>query len=569
MEAVQGKQSEPKISKNKQPTALVVGGAGFVGSHLCETLVAQNFEVICVDNLSTGKRENLKDILTAANFTFIEADINDPNFKLGEEVKLDYCFHLASIEEYKPNKNISLDTLLVNSLGTRQLLEISKENKAKFILFSSADLYSGAISSSSLRYYFGKSPEGEEVLSVHEAKRFAEALTFEYFKKFGLEALIIRLKDVYGPRMNLDRGDELASLIRDSIHKESLKIYGDGLKTINPTFVSDVIFGTVKASIGDFNGEIFILVNGEKVTVESYAQTIKLVSGPLEVEHKKAQDNFELPSYHLDLENTKEKLSWSPKVSLAEGIASVIHSNRMKGSKEAEKEENKLDEVKISSLAETEEKPVKAQRDKKVESKKAFWLRVSIFSFSLLLLTFTVFYPVGSVLFNSYFASKDLQEAAADLSSDRTAVAIDNSLKAQTSFGTAGQNLQNVNWLVKIIGLSSYSSNLDRVFEAATNLAASVRSTARASQILIETADKETLSQAEAKSKLEEALVNLYKSQETIDQSQLVQETINWKSVPTAVLPGKTFFSEETASLSREVDQLIFSIESLTGGNLP
>src|SRR3989338_10708689 len=115
MEAAQGKQSEPTLSKNKQPTALVVGGAGFVGSHLCETLVSQNFQVICVDNLSTGKKENLKDILTAPNFTFVEADINDPNFRLGEEVKLDYCFHLASIEEYKPNKNISLDTLLLNS----------------------------------------------------------------------------------------------------------------------------------------------------------------------------------------------------------------------------------------------------------------------------------------------------------------------------------------------------------------------------------------------------------------------------------------------------------------------
>src|SRR3990172_1887263 len=100
MEAAQAKQSESILNKNKQPTALVVGGAGFVGSHLCETLVSQNFQVICVDNLSTGRRENLKDILTSPNFTFIEADINDPNFKIGDGVKLEYCFHLASIEEY-------------------------------------------------------------------------------------------------------------------------------------------------------------------------------------------------------------------------------------------------------------------------------------------------------------------------------------------------------------------------------------------------------------------------------------------------------------------------------------
>lgn len=561
MEAALAKQSESNLNKNKQPTALVVGGAGFVGSHLCETLVSQNFQVICVDNLSTGKRENLKDILTSPNFTFIEADINDPNFKIGDGVKLDYCFHLASIEEYSSDKNISLDTLLVNSLGTRQLLEISKENNAKFVLFSSADLYSGAISSSSLRYYFGKSPEGEEILSVHEAKRFAEALTFEYFKKFKLDAIIIRLKDVYGPKMNLDRGDETASLIKEAVNKENLKVYGDGLKTINPTFVSDVIFGAVKASIGSFSGEIFILVNGEKVTVESFAQTVKLVSGPLEIERKKALDTVELPTYHLDLENTKEKLSWRPKVGLAEGLASTIHSYQMKEDRVAS-QETKLDEVRIAPLPKEEEHFNKKEAKPKTRTKHNLWLRVTIFSFSVLLLIFAVLYPIGSVVFNSYFATQDLREATIDLSFDRTEVAINNSLKAQTSFSTAEQSLQNVSWLLKIVGLSSYSGNLDRLFEASTNLAEAVRNTARASQILIDTAEREDVSQQEAQKKLEEALTNLYKSQETLEQSQLVQETIDWNQVPTAILPGKTFFTEESASLSREVDQLISSIQN-------
>ncbi len=559
MEAAQVKQNKP--IKNKQPTALVVGGAGFVGSHLCETLISQNFEVICIDNLSTGKKENLKDILSAPNFTFIEANINDPNFRLGEGVKIDYCFHTASIEEYKPNKNISLDTLLVNSLGTRQLLEISKEHKAKFILFSSADLHSGAISSSSLRYYFGKSPEGEEILSTHEAKRFAEALTFEYFKKFDLEALVIRLKDVYGPRMNLDRGDDIANLLKNAVNKENLKVFGDGLNIINPTFISDVIFGTIKASIGNFNGEIFILVNGDKVTLESFAQTIKLVSGPLEIENKKTQDSFELPSYRLDLENTKEKLSWNPKVTLAEGIASVIHSKLIKDSKESDKAETKLDEVKIVKAVESEEKTNKIVSESGQKSKKAFWLRIAIFSFSLILLTFTIFYPIGSMIASSFLASKDLQDATVDLNLAHNELAVANSLKAQNNFGNAEQSLQNINWLLKIVGLSSYSANLDRVFGASINLAASVRSTAKASQILIDTAVKEDISQEEAQDKLDEALVNLYKSQETIEQGQLLLEEIDWSNIPAVIFAEKTFFSEELSSLSREVDQLISSIE--------
>jgi nucleoside-diphosphate-sugar epimerase len=558
MEAAQEKKSE---LKNKQPTALIVGGAGFVGSHLCETLVAQNFQVICVDNLSTGKKENLKGILTAPNFTFIEADINEPNFRQPEGVKIDYCFHLASIEQYKSDKNISLDTLLVNSLGTRQLLEIARDNKAKFILFSSADLYSGAISSSSLRFYFGKSPEGEELLSVHEAKRFAEALAFEYFKKFNLETTIIRLKDVYGPKMNLERGDEIASLIKSAISKENLNIYGDGLKTINPTFISDIVFGSVKASIGDFSGQIFILVNGDKVTVESFAQTLKLVCGPLEIEHKKASDQFDLPSYHLDLENTKEKLSWSPKVSLAEGLASVVQSQHLKQAKEEPAQGEKLDEIRVKPSTEPERT---VEKEKKVSkhSRKSIWLRVAIFVSSLLLLTFTVIYPMSSVVFSGYFATRDLEEATADLNFERTEVAISNSLKAQNGFNAASQSLQNVNWLLKTVGLGGYSANLDKAFEASTSLSEAVRNGAKANQLLIDTAEKiDELSPSEAQDKLEEALNSLYKGQEMLEQSQLLQEVIKWEQIPSSILPEKGFFDSETASLSRELEQLVESIE--------
>src|SRR3972149_1134124 len=142
--APEGKNLE---AKSNAPTALIAGGAGFIGSHLVSILISQNFKVICVDNFSTGKKENLKEVLTSPNFTLLEADINDPKFALPVGVKIDYCFHLASIEDYL-DKGLSLDTLLVNSLGTKQLLEISRQNQAKFILVSAADLYGGAISSS-------------------------------------------------------------------------------------------------------------------------------------------------------------------------------------------------------------------------------------------------------------------------------------------------------------------------------------------------------------------------------------------------------------------------------------
>src|SRR3972149_9445522 len=323
------KTNESSETKNNQPTALVAGGAGFIGSHLVRTLLSQNFSVVCVDNLSTGKKENLKDLLTSPNLTFIQEDINNPSFQLPPELKIDYCFHLASSEEHRASKELSLDTLLVNSLGTRQLLEIARANQAKFILASSADLYSGVISGSSLRFYFGKSPDDESVLSAHEAKRFAEALTFEYFKKFALSVTVVRLKDVYGPKMSFDRSDEIADLLKNALNRQPLKVFGDGLKILNPTFISDVVFGLTKAALGDFNSEIFVLVNPEKITVENFAQTVKLVAGPLEIERKKSEETLDLPFSHLDLENTREKLSWSPKVSLAEGISSVIQSEHL------------------------------------------------------------------------------------------------------------------------------------------------------------------------------------------------------------------------------------------------
>lgn len=304
------------------------------------------------------KKKNLKEVLTSPNFTLVEADLNDPKFSLPEGVKIDYCFHLASIEDYL-NKGLSLDTLLVNSLGTRQLLEIARSQTAKFILVSAADLYSGAISSSSLRYYFGSTNEQEAVLSAHEAKRFSEALAFEYYKKYKLQLTIIRLKDAYGPRMNLDRGDQISNLFKKALAKETLEVEGDGLKIINPTFVSDIVFGLIKASVGDFSGEIFILVNPEKITLESFAQTLKLVAGPLEIEHTREKESFDFNSQHFDLENTKEKLGWKPKVTLAEGISSVIHQVQIEESKkEPSEDQEKAVEERVEERLE-KEKPRK------------------------------------------------------------------------------------------------------------------------------------------------------------------------------------------------------------------
>src|SRR3972149_3669815 len=470
------KTNESSETKNNQPTALVAGGAGFIGSHLVRTLLSQNFSVVCVDNLSTGKKENLKDLLTSPNLTFIQEDINNPSFQLPPELKIDYCFHLASSEEHRASKELSLDTLLVNSLGTRQLLEIARANQAKFILASSADLYSGVISGSSLRFYFGKSPDDESVLSAHEAKRFAEALTFEYFKKFALSVTVVRLKDVYGPKMSFDRSDEIADLLKNALNRQPLKVFGDGLKILNPTFIS----------------EIFVLVNPEKITVENFAQTVKLVAGPLEIERKKSEETLDLPFSHLDLENTREKLSWSPKVSLAEGISSVIQSERL----EEAFAESPTADLKPLEISDRQQKETVGEVKELKEPSN--WLRLGIFILCLVLLLATIIYPVSAAGLSSWLGKGALREAVENLEAEKTESAVSRALSAQNSFEASGANLQKVSWLFKIIGLSERTTNFSRLLEASASLAESVRNSSRANQILIDTASRANLNKEEA-----------------------------------------------------------------------
>lgn len=536
-------------SRNSSPTALIAGGAGFLGSHLVQTLISQNFKVVCVDNFSTGKKENLKEVLTSPNFSLIEGDINSPNFSLPPDLKIDYCFHLASVEDYV-NKGLSLDTLLVNSLGTKQLLEIAREQSAKFILVSAADLYSGAISSSSLRYYFGKTPTEEAVLSAHEAKRFSEALAFEYYKKYKLPLTIIRVKDVYGPRMELSRGDDISRILRQALDKDTLEIPGDGLTLVNPTFVSDVIFGLIKAAVGDFSGEIFILVNPDKITVESFAQTVKLVAGPLEVEHVKDSDSLEFRNQHFDLENTKEKLSWKPKVTLAEGISSVLHQVQMKQSQE------KTPEVETKAKEESTPEPAKKPR-----RKAKVWLRAGVFVLAASLLVITLLYPIGSFSLNSYLGKSRLTESYQQLLAENNDESLTQALKAQQDFQEGADSLNNLSWIIKIVGLSKSSSSVSETLDAAALLSEAIRATARANQILLSSSDQAGLTPDQAKDRLNQVLDNLYAAQDTLVEAQIGLDQVTDKKT-LLILPSHSYLSSTNVSLQKQVDDLIVTIEA-------
>ncbi len=222
--------------KDGSKIALVVGGLGFLGSHLVEVLLSQNCHVLCVDTLTTDNKQNLKFLSSKKNFSFIEHDLNKSLPDLPSTI--DYLFHLAGFEEYPDDNNdVNMETLLVNSVGTRNLLELAKTASARFLLVSSIDTHSGFSSDTEFGQYFNFSGQKSKHYSRHEAKKFSEALVLEYTRKFNLDCRIVRLADVYGPRMNLESETDPTRLFKEAKTENFLTIDGDGLRVLHPTFI--------------------------------------------------------------------------------------------------------------------------------------------------------------------------------------------------------------------------------------------------------------------------------------------------------------------------------------------
>ena len=237
------------------PTVIVSGGGGFIGSHLVEALLIKDARVVVLDNFSTGKRSYLSGVMENPKFTLIECDINDGIPKGVESA--DYVIHLAASESYiYGDENITLDSLLTNAIGTKNLLDLSKKSSSKFLLASTIDIYQGLISSLDIAHYFGQTETEEKRFSYSEAKRFAEALVWEYYKKFNLNSRIVRLPEVYGPRMDFSSGSELGRLVNLLLNRENLVVYGDGLEKNYYLYITDTVSGIIKAL---FNSLLLIL----------------------------------------------------------------------------------------------------------------------------------------------------------------------------------------------------------------------------------------------------------------------------------------------------------------------
>ncbi len=308
-------------------TVLVAGGAGFIGTHLCKRLLTENYKVICVDNLVTGDRNNLKDILDNQNFTFLEQDITK---SLDKELTVDYIFHLAS--PASPNKksprsyvNHPIETLLANSLGTYNLLELAKKTSSKLLYASSSEVYGDPSVSPQSEDYFGNvNPNGTR--SVYdEGKRFGEAITASYVREYGLDARIIRVFNTYGPMMQIDDGRVVSNFINQAILNKPITIYGDGSQTRSFCYIDDMVEGLMLAMFSDkTKGEVINLGNPDERKISELATIIKdITSSQSDIVFEDLPEDD--PKIRKpDISKAEKLLDWSPKVGIEQGVRKTV-----------------------------------------------------------------------------------------------------------------------------------------------------------------------------------------------------------------------------------------------------
>ena len=344
----------PKPKKNvikktpQAPTALIAGGAGFIGSHLAELLLLKDARVIVLDNYTSGKDVYISKLLKNPNFAFFDVDINKGIPKNIESV--DYIFHLAGVETYLSNTGeVDLDSLLTNALGTKNLLDLAHTSEGKFLLASSTSVYQGLISSVNLEHYFGQTEEQEKRYSLAEAKRFAEALVWEYYKRNNTNVRIVRLPEVYGPRMNLNATANLGRLIKELVDEHKLTVYGEGTQKEYYLYIKDAISGLVKAQFSEnTTGKIFTLVDEEPHAVLETAYLLKgMADTKIDVTFKPKLKYIDADRKIVLDKDTLNEIQWQQKTDYKTGITKTlewlgynINENSFKVAKLIEEKEN-------------------------------------------------------------------------------------------------------------------------------------------------------------------------------------------------------------------------------------
>jgi dTDP-glucose 4,6-dehydratase len=313
-------------TKSKKKTAVVTGGAGFLGSHLSDRLLAEGFRVIAIDNLITGNTDNIEHLAGNPDFKFIRHNVSEYIFVPGP---VDYVFHFASPASPIDYLEHPIPTLKVGALGSHNTLGLAKDKGATFLLASTSECYGDPLVHPQSEDYWGHvNPIGPRGV-YDEAKRFAEAMTMAYHRFHKMDTKIVRIFNTYGPRMRLRDGRVVPAFISQALNNEPLTVFGDGSQTRSFCYVSDLIDGIFRLALSDFHEPVNI-GNPTEMTILDFAQKILALTGssaqivfkPLPVDDPRVRQP--------DISRAKRLLGWQPKVDFESGVREAIRYFKQK-----------------------------------------------------------------------------------------------------------------------------------------------------------------------------------------------------------------------------------------------
>jgi dTDP-glucose 4,6-dehydratase len=300
--------------------ALITGGAGFLGSHLCELFLSRGHQVICMDNLITGSPANIQHLIGRDGFAFVKYDVTN---YIHVDGKLDYVLHFASPASPIDYLEKPIQTLKVGSLGTHKTLGVAKDRKARYLLASTSEVYGDPLIHPQKEDYWGNvNPVGPRGV-YDEAKRFAEAMTMAYHRFHGVDTRIVRIFNTYGERMRINDGRVVPAFIAQALRNEPLTVFGDGSQTRSFCYVSDLVEGIYRLLMSNETLPVNI-GNPSEMTVLQFAQVIKELTGtnaPIEFRPLPEDDpKIRRP----DITKAKTLLGWQPQVPLEVGLKRTI-----------------------------------------------------------------------------------------------------------------------------------------------------------------------------------------------------------------------------------------------------
>lgn len=310
------------MSSHRKRTVLVAGGSGFIGSHLCDRFLKEGYRILCLDNLQTGRTDNTAHLINEPDFQFIQADIAEP-IRINQ--KIDYVLNFASPASPVDFDPLAIEIMRAGAWGTYHLLELALRQNAVFMQASTSEVYGDPLVSPQPESYWGNvNPIGRR--SVYdEAKRYAEALTMAFRRKYGIETRILRIFNTYGPRMRPDDGRAIPNFINQALKGDDITIHGDGSQTRSLCYVDDEVEGVYRLLMSNETEPVNIGNPDMEVTILKLAETIVRIAGSKSrltfIENPHSDDP---KRRRPDIARARKLLGWEPRVSLQEGLRHTV-----------------------------------------------------------------------------------------------------------------------------------------------------------------------------------------------------------------------------------------------------